>query len=153
MLIEEGKGKRHRFEVANPWRNTVNDKHKNCLRIRHIGTDSCRLFTIQRGDFKAWTGDSWSKVLDKAKVFHDHGAAATAVAALQYAQYKGLPVRAFKYIAAALRLDVENNLHGDGPVGGSFVQCDDMDFEDTMSLAVNSFFGKRSPVAARPIGD
>jgi len=83
-------------------------------------------------------------VLDKAKVFHDHGAAATAVAALQYQQYKGLPVRAFKlelsivlaagdvgaisrealtkWLAQALRLDVSNVEYGDGPVEGSFVQ-------------------------------
>jgi hypothetical protein len=103
------------------------------------------MYTIQRGDLRFWAGDDWSLILDKAKVFHDHGAAATTLAALQYQQYKGLPVRTFKmelsfllaadnvegigleqirkYIAAALRLVVENSVHRDGPVDGSFVQA------------------------------
>lgn len=74
----------------------MKNNHRNCLRIRYIGSDFCRMYTIQRGDFKFWTGDGWSLILDKAKVYRDHGSAATAVSALQYQQYKGLPVRAFK---------------------------------------------------------
>ena len=122
----------------------MKDKHINCLRIRYIGSDSSRLFTIQRGDFKFWTGDGFSRVLDMAKIFHDHDSAATAVAALQYQQYKGKPVRAFKleldivlaadgieeismealaaYIRKSLKLNVDS-VHGDGPVEGSFVQA------------------------------
>ena len=123
----------------------MNDKHMNCLRIRYIGSDSCRMYTIQRGDFKFWDGESWTKILDKAKVYRDHDAAATTVAALQYRQYKGLPVRAFKmelsflvaaddvegisleqikkFIANAIQISVDNGNHGDGPVDGSFIQA------------------------------
>ena len=114
------------------------------MTIRYMGNDEKRLFLIQRGDFQFFTGDGFSRILDKAKVFHDHNSAATAVAALQYQQYKGKPVRAFKlelsiiiaadgvenisvealtkYIAEAFRLDVSNSDFGDGPVEGSFVQ-------------------------------
>ena len=120
-------------------------KDKSTLTIRYIGTDDARMFVVQRGDFKFWDGNGFSRILDNAKVFHDHGEAATTVTALQYQQYKGLPVRAFKmelsivlaadnvgsisqealskWIAAALRLDVENSCFGDGPVEGSFVQA------------------------------
>jgi hypothetical protein len=123
----------------------MKDKHRNCLRIRYIGSDQSRMFTIQRGDFMFWTGDGFSRILDKAKVYRDHDAAATAVAALQYRQYKGLPVRAFKvelsfllasgdvdgisleqlkqYIANAIQISVDNGKQGDGPVDGSFVQA------------------------------
>ena len=123
----------------------MKDKHINCLRIRYIGSDSSRLFTIQRGDFRFWTGDGFSHILDNAKIFHDHDAAATAIAALQYQQYKGKPVRAFKlelsivlaaddveeismealaaYIRKSLRLNVDNSVYGDGPVEGSLVQA------------------------------
>jgi len=123
----------------------MSDMHKDCLRIRYIGQDHARMFTIQRGDFKYWDGSGWSRILDKAKVFHDHKTAAEAVTALQYQQYKGKPIRAFKlelsivlaaddvenisqealanYIIAALRLDVDNGVFGDGPVQGSFVQA------------------------------
>lgn len=120
-------------------------KNKSSLTIRYIGSDESRMFTIQRGDFAFWTGDGFSRILDKAKVFHDHDSAATAVAALQYRQHKGKPIRAFKlelgivlaaddvgaistesltkWLAEALRLDVENSVFGDGPVEGSFVQA------------------------------
>lgn len=120
-------------------------KDKFSMTIRFIGPDDMRMYTIQRGDSKFWDGNGFSRILDKAKVFHDHGAAATTLAALQYQQYKGLPVRAFKmelsfllasddvegigleqikkYIMTALRLSVENSVHGDGPVDGSFVQA------------------------------
>ena len=74
----------------------MKDKHKDCLRIRYIGSSCSRMHTIQRGDFAYWTGDGWSRVLDMAKVYHEYDAAATTVAALQYRQYRGLPVRAFK---------------------------------------------------------
>ncbi|MBY0458207.1 MAG: hypothetical protein K2V38_12775 [Gemmataceae bacterium] len=78
-------------------------------------------------------------------MFRDHDSAATAVAALQYQQYSGKPVRAFKlelsivlaaddvgaismealaeYIKNAIKLNVDNFLHGNGPVEGSFVQA------------------------------
>lgn len=118
---------------------------KSSMTIRFIGPDDMRMYTIQRGDLRFWTGDDWRLCLDMAKVFHDHGAAVTTLAALQYQQYKGLPVRAFKmelsfllaaddvegigleqikkYIRIAFRLAVENSVHGDGPVEGSFVQA------------------------------
>ena len=123
----------------------MSDMHKDCLRIRYIGPDFARMFTIQRGDFMYWDGDGWTKILDKAQVFHDHTAAGTTVAALQYQQYQGLPIRTFKlelsitlaaddvgaisqqqlarYIIDALRLEVENSVFGDGPVEESFVQA------------------------------
>jgi hypothetical protein len=105
-----------------------------------------RLFCIQRGDSKYWTGDDgWSRILDKARIFHTHRTAQTTCAALQYEQYRGLPIRTFRievsiilaadevetiskeelatYIRSALRLDVSNTDFGDGPVEGSFVQA------------------------------
>ncbi len=120
-------------------------KDKSALTIRFVGPDDKRKYLVQRGDFKFWTGDGFSRILDMAKVFRDHGEAATTLAALQYQQYKGLPVRAFKmelsfllaaddvegigleqiktYIRTAFKLSVENSVHGDGPVDGSFVQA------------------------------
>ena len=123
----------------------MSDTHKDCLRIRYIGPDFARMFTIQRGDFMYWDGDGWTKILDCAKVFHDHKSAGTTVAALQYQQYKGKPIRSFKlelsitlaadnvseitqaqlekFIIAAVQIEVENSVFGDGPVEGSFVQA------------------------------
>jgi len=120
-------------------------KSKSTLTIRYTGNDEQRLFLVQRGDFKFWMGDGFSHIHDKAKVFHDHDSAATAVAAIQYQQFKGKPVRAFKleldivlaadgveeiskealveYIRNSLRLNMDNSVHGDGPVEGSFVQA------------------------------
>ena len=120
-------------------------KDKSTLMIRYIGADHARRFIIQRGDFRYWTGDGFSKILDKAQVFHDHNAAGTTVAALQYQRYKGKPIRTFKlelaitlaadnvseitqaqlekFIIAAVQMEVDNGLHGDGPVEGSFVQA------------------------------
>ena len=120
-------------------------KNKSSLTIRYIGSDAAMRYVLQRGDLKFWTGDGFSRVLDNAKVYHTHDAAATAVAALQYQQYKGKPIRAFKlelsivlaaddvgaisteemtkWLAQALRLDVANSVFGDGPVEGSFVQA------------------------------
>lgn len=120
-------------------------KGKDTVTVRYIGADHARRFCLQRADYKFWTGDSWDVALDSAKVFYDHRSAAHACAAIQYRQYKGKPLRAFKievaitlvadmveaisretlarYIAEAVRIDVENAVHGDGPVEGSFVQA------------------------------
>jgi hypothetical protein len=120
-------------------------KRKDTVTVRYIGADHARRFCLQRADYKFWTGDGWDAALDSAKVFRDHGAAAQACAAIQYRKYKGKPLRTFKielavtlvadavedisrealvrYIAEALRIDVENTVHGDGPVEGSFVQA------------------------------
>jgi hypothetical protein len=120
-------------------------RNKYAVTVRYIGADHARRFILQRADYKFWTGAGWSAALDNAKVFYDHGAAAQACAAIQYRQYKGKPLRTFKveltvtlvadavedisrdalarYIAEAVRIDVENTVHGDGPVEGSFVQA------------------------------
>jgi hypothetical protein len=120
-------------------------KNKYAVTVRYIGADHARRFILQRADYKFWTGDGWDAALDSAKVFYDHDTAAQACAAIQYRQYKGKPLRTFKvelavtlvadavedisrealvrYIAEALRIDVENTVHGDGPVEGSFVQA------------------------------
>jgi hypothetical protein len=121
-------------------------KNQAAVMIRYIGADHARRYVLQRGDYKFWTGHGgWSKILDCAKVFYDHGAAQKACAAIQYRQYEGKPLRTFKielavtlvaddvadisreslvkYIAEALRIDVENSVYGDGPVEGSFVQA------------------------------
>jgi hypothetical protein len=120
-------------------------KNTDAVMIRYIGTDAARRFLLQRGDYKFWTGEGWSKILDCAKIFYDHGAAQRACGAIQYRQYRGKPLRTFRiemaitlvaddveaiteealarYIAEALRIDIENSVHGDGPVAGSFVQA------------------------------
>lgn len=142
FVAKQGKKKSAKKQ---PHPRTATAKTDKTLMIRYIGADHARRHVIQRGDCQYWTGDGWSMILDKAKVFGDHGEAATTVASLQYRQYKGKPVRVFKvevgitlaadnvekislelltkYIAAALRLDVENSVYGDGPVEGSFVQA------------------------------
>lgn len=116
------------------------------ITVRYIGNDDRRLFCLQRGDSKYWTGDDgWSRILDKARIFRDHKTAQMTCAALQYEQYRGLPIRTFRievsiilaadevetiskeelanYIGSALRLDVANADFGDGPVEGSFFQA------------------------------
>lgn len=121
-------------------------KNPEGITVRYIGNDDRRLFCLQRGDSKYWTGDDgWSRILDKARIFRDHKTAQMTCAALQYQQYRGLPIRTFRvevcitlaacevekiskealadYIGSALRLDVSNSDFGDGPVEGSFVQA------------------------------
>ncbi len=120
-------------------------KNQDAVMIRYIGADHARRFVLQRGDYQFWTGDGWSKILDCAKIFYDHRAAQRACGAIQYRQYRGKKVRTFKvemaitlvadaveaiteeelarYIAEALRIDIENSVYGDGPVDGSFVQA------------------------------
>lgn len=115
------------------------------ITTRYIGNDERRLFCLQRGDFKFWTcGGGWSRILDKARIFHTHKAAQAACSALQYAMYKGKPLRTFKvevivtlvaedvesvsqeeltrYLGEATNMEVNNVAFGDGPVDGSFVQ-------------------------------
>ena len=120
-------------------------KNKNAVMIRYTGCDARRTYLLQRGDFAYWTGSGWSKILDNAKVFRNHRAAGVACAAIRYQQYKNKPIRTFrvelnitlvaddvasirqealvKYVSEALRLEVENSIHGDGPVKGSFVEA------------------------------
>ena len=112
--------------------------------IRYMGSDDRRIFVLQRGDLKFWTGEVWDKTLDKAMIFHDHKTAQATCSALQYQRYKGKPMRTFtvemsvtlvaddvegvsqeelaRFIAEAVRIDIENVVFGDGPVDGSFVQ-------------------------------
>jgi len=118
---------------------------KNTMMIRYMGADHARRFVIQRGDDKFWTGSGWNAVLDNAKVFADHKEAQITVAAIQHKQWKDKPVRKFKvevevtlvgddienipqeqlavFLAKAVRIDVENSVHGDGPVEGTLVQA------------------------------
>jgi hypothetical protein len=121
-------------------------KNPEGITVRYIGNDNHRLFCLQRGDSKYWTGDGdWSRILDEARIFQDHKSAQMTCAALQNQQYRGLPIRTFRvevsitlaaeevesirkealadYIASALRLDVSNSDFGDGPAEGSFVQA------------------------------
>lgn len=122
-------------------------KNPEGITVRYLGSDvASRLFCIQRGDSKYWAGDDgWSRILDKARIYHTHKAAQIACSALQCAMYRGLPIRTFRievcitlaadkveaiakedladYIRSALRLDVSNTDFGDGPVEGSFVQA------------------------------
>ena len=116
------------------------------ITIRYIGNDARRLFCVQRGDSTFWAGDhGWSRILDKAIIYRTHKAAQVACSALQYAMYRGLPIRTFRvevtitlaasevesiskedlasYIKSAIRLDVSNTDFGDGPIEGSFVQA------------------------------
>lgn len=120
-------------------------KNDSALTIRYTGSDFARRFVIQRGDGKFWNGGGWSATIDKAVVFATHKSAQVACVALQYEQYRGKPVRTFKievnltlvaddvqnisqedlmrYIAQALRLDVENAVYGDGPTEDSYLQA------------------------------
>jgi hypothetical protein len=120
-------------------------KTDHTIMIRYTGSDQARRFVLQRGDYTFWTGDGWDKRLGRARVFAHHKAAQKACAALQYRQYKGKPVRTFtvemaitlvaddveavnlgvlaSYLSYAMRIDMENSIHGDGPVAGSFVKA------------------------------
>ena len=119
-------------------------KNVNCLFIRYLGSSANRHHVLQRASGEFWDGDSWTRILDCAKIFRVHKDAQRACAALQYEQYKGLPMRSFKivmsvtlvadnvediseealktYISNSMRIDMESSLFGDGPVQGSFVQ-------------------------------
>jgi hypothetical protein len=112
--------------------------------IRYCGTSANRFHVLQRGDGLFWTGDGWSRILDCAAIFRSHQDAQQVCAALARQRYGGKPMRTFKmevavalvaddvedisqeqlsdFIARAVRVDVENSLHNDGPVEGSFVQ-------------------------------
>jgi hypothetical protein len=120
-------------------------KTEETLMVRYTGADHARRFVIQRGDGKFWTGEGYSKIMDSAKVFNDHKTAQITCSALQYQKHKGKPIRTFKvevnitltaddvdsvsqemltdWLSKALRIDIENSVHGDGPVEGSFVQA------------------------------
>jgi len=114
------------------------------ITVRYTGSDQRRLFCVQRGDSKFWAGENgWSRILDKAQIYRTHKDAQAACSALQYAIYKGKPLRSFKvevhvtlvaaevesigqeeltrFLADFVRIDVENT-SSDGPVDGSFVQ-------------------------------
>ena len=117
----------------------------NALLIHYFGAAWNRYHCIQRAGGDFWTGDSWSRILDCAKIFREHREAQRECAVIQYQQYKGLPFRTFKiemaitlvaadvrdislealakFIAEAVRIDVANSIHGDGPVNGGFVQA------------------------------
>lgn len=120
-------------------------KNPEGITTRYLGNDERRLFCLQRGDSKYWTGgEGWSRILDKAIIFRSHKAAQAACSALQYAMYKGKSLRTFKvevhvtlaaddvesisqealtrFLAEAVKIDVDNVSFGDGPVKGSFVQ-------------------------------
>jgi hypothetical protein len=120
-------------------------KNKNAVTVRYMGADHARTFVLQRGDYAFWTGSGWDEILDNAKVFYTHQAAQKACAAIQYRQHRGKPVRTFtvemtvtlaaddvqavshealaRFVAEAVRIDIENAVYGDGPVDGSFVQA------------------------------
>jgi len=118
-------------------------KDERTLQIRYFGADWNRYHCLQRGDGTYWTGDSWSRVLDCAKIFRQHRDAQQECVILYRRQYGGKPLRTFRlevdvalvaddvqditkeklaeFIAQAVRIDVET-IFGDGPVEGSFVQ-------------------------------
>ena len=47
----------------------------HAVTIRYMGSDTKRTFIIERGDKKFWTGKSWTRNIDRAKVFPDHKSA------------------------------------------------------------------------------
>jgi hypothetical protein len=113
--------------------------------IRYMGNGVARTFLIERGDKKYWTGRNWTKNIDKAKMYPDHKSAQKACVAFQHEKYQGMPLRTFKveteiklvgdeienlseealarFIAEAVRIDIENVIYGDGPLDNSFVQA------------------------------
>jgi hypothetical protein len=119
--------------------------NKNVLTIRYIGPDDAHEYVVQRGDKMFWSGFNWVKTIDSAKVFTDHKAAQATVAALMHQRHKGKPSRKFKlnvtvtltdenvqnipasslaaWLHAALRLDIENLIYGDGPTADSYVKA------------------------------
>jgi len=120
-------------------------KNDDAIMIRYMGADHARRFVIQRADHKLWTGKAWSKILDCARVFKDHTSAGKACVAIQHKRHRGKKLRTFrvemtialvaeeveeigrealvKFLAEAVRIEVESSIHGDGPVDGSYVQA------------------------------
>ncbi len=120
-------------------------QNSDTIMIRYTSTDAARRYVLQRGDYKFWDGEGWDERLDHARVFASHRTAQKACTALQYRQYKGKKARTFNvemtitlvadevetinlgvlacYLANAMRIDMENSVHGDGPVKGSFVKA------------------------------
>jgi hypothetical protein len=112
--------------------------------VRYCGTSANRFHILQRGDGQIWTGEGWSRIMDCAKHFKLHRDAQREYAALARQRYGGKPMRSFKmevsvalvaddvsdisqeqladYIARAVRVDVENSVHNNGPIEGSFVE-------------------------------
>jgi hypothetical protein len=112
--------------------------------IRYCGSSLNRFHVLQRGDGKFWTGNGWSRVMDCAAIFWSHKDAQVTCAALARQRYGGKPMRTFRmevavalvadrvdeisqeqladFIAQAVRIDVENSIHNNGPVEGSFVE-------------------------------
>ena len=115
-------------------------KNDDAIMIRYMGADHARRFVIQRADHKLWTGKAWSKILDCARVFKDHTSAGKACVAIQHKRHRGKKLRTFrvemtialvaeeveeisrealvKFLAEAVRIEVESSIHGDGPVDG-----------------------------------
>lgn len=120
-------------------------KNPNGVTIRYMGPDHARRYVLQRGDRTFWTGRGWNGVLDTARVFRDHRAAQRACRMIQNKELRGKPVRTFRvtvaitlvanavetiphdalvqFLADAVRIDLDNTVHGDGPVDGSFVRA------------------------------
>jgi len=118
-------------------------KNPNAILVRYCGPDEKRVFCLQRADNMFWDGEGWVEGLNRAKLYNDHKTAQAACRVLQYDRHKGKPLRAFnvnmvvtlvaddvgsitkeslvKYIASALRLDLETSIYGDGPTDGSYV--------------------------------
>ena len=115
------------------------------IRIRYFGPDHHRMYCLQRANGQFWTGIGWNKILDCAKIYRRQRDAGRDCARLQNKQYRGLPLRTFKvelrvalvgedveligedalseYLAEAAVVTLENSVHGDGPVEGSFVRA------------------------------
>ena len=113
--------------------------------IRYMGPDHARRYVLQRGDHKFWTGRGWNRILDTARVFRDHRTAQRACRSIQNEQHRGKPRRTFKvtvgvtlvadagkviprealvkFLADAVRIEIDNTAYGDGPAGGSFVRA------------------------------
>jgi hypothetical protein len=118
--------------------------NNDTVTVRYTGTDTKRMYVIQRGDLTFWTGEGFHPSLDMAKVFYLHKTAQITCEALKYDRWRGKPVRSFKlvldidlvadqvgditeekllkFLSEAMRIDVENTTYGDGP-GNSMVKA------------------------------
>lgn len=111
------------------------------MTLRYCGNPDALRFFVERADGFLWTGETWAEDRSAALLFADLRTAHGEYNRLQLEPYQGKPVQEFEcrlilrvhgdkpftletlrgYLMRALRITVDVEAQGDGPVGGVFV--------------------------------
>ncbi len=119
-------------------------KSVNAIHIRYMGPDWHRVFVVQRANGEFWSGNSWTKILDCAKVYRKHRDAQRDCSVIQYRRWRGKPIRTFRvevhltlvadevhgitneevrqFLSDSVRIDIES-VHGEGPGDNSYLHA------------------------------